>query len=33
MPFNPRRAFIVEVAGIATLILSVAAVACVLFSL
>jgi hypothetical protein len=33
MPFNPRRAFIIEVAGAATVILSVALVACVLFSI
>lgn len=32
MPFNPRRAFKIQVAGIATVVLSVAVVAVVLFS-
>ena len=33
MPFNPRRAFIIEVAGATTVILSVALVAVVLYSI
>jgi hypothetical protein len=32
MPFNPRRAFIIEVAGIATIVFSVAVVAVLLIS-
>jgi hypothetical protein len=32
MPFNPRRAFKIQVAGYATVVLSVAAVVVVVFS-
>jgi hypothetical protein len=32
MPFNPRRAFNIQVAGIATIVVSVAAVAVILIS-
>ena len=33
MPFNTRRAFIIEVVGAATVILSVVAIASVLYSI
>jgi hypothetical protein len=33
MAFHPERVFNIEVAGIATIVLSVAVVACVLFSI
>jgi hypothetical protein len=33
MPFNPRRAFIIEAVGLTTVVVSVAALVAVLFTL